>query len=92
MREELLLKTLEILKNGILSQTDFLEAVLSSGYGANISKIDYKFQEIKDARIKKEFLDEDLKKRKRRFQILLSKMKKDGLIEEIGREKKLKFP
>ena len=41
---EILLKVLEILEEGIVTQIDFMEAVLKSGYGASGNRIDYEFR------------------------------------------------
>src|SRR3989344_4378916 len=92
MKGEILLKALEILEKGLQTKADFFEAVLTSGYGASMGKIDYEYQKIKKNHKKSSaFSQEELKKRKRRVQIYISKMKQDGLIREAGKNKKIKL-
>jgi len=91
MKGEILLKALEILEKGLQTQADFFEAVLTSGYGASMGKIDYEYQKIKKNQERSAFSQEELKKRKRRVQIYISKMKQDGLIREAGKNKKIKL-
>lgn len=81
MRGEILLKALEFIKKGACEQVIFFEAMLASGYGASMGKIDAEFDkrrkiyEARDQQIK------DLKMREKRLQNFLSQMKHDGLIE-----------
>ncbi len=79
-----MLKALEILETGTLNQVDFFEAVLVSGYGASMSKIDYEYRKIRQFAEREKYLKEDLKRRRRKLQIFMSKMKRDGLIEKVG--------
>lgn len=91
MKGRILLKALEILKEGVTNQIDFFEAVLASGYGANMGKIDYEYEKIQRAREKAGHNERTIKERKRRLQIFISKMKHDGLITEIDKNRKMKI-
>ena len=83
MKGQILLKALEILKTGVMNQVDFFEAVLASGYGANMGKIDYKYRKIQQTKRQKKYIEDDLEKRKRRLQVFISKMKHSGLIKKV---------
>ena len=78
-----MVKVLEMLKDQAINQVDFFNAVLASGYGASMSKIDYEYQKQQKVSQGKKFQLQNLKSRKRRFQKFISKMKQDGLICEI---------
>ncbi|OGI66267.1 hypothetical protein A3A95_01970 [Candidatus Nomurabacteria bacterium RIFCSPLOWO2_01_FULL_39_18] len=83
MRGKILLKALEILKDGVISQIDFFEAVLASGYGASMNKIDYEYRKCQRVSEFRKYNEEDLRKRRRRLQVFISKLKHDGLIKEV---------
>mgnify|MGYP001594953157 CR=1 FL=1 len=89
MRGRILLHVLELLKEGITTQVDFFEAVLGSGYGASMGKVDYEFKKIRRAREKEEYVKQELKERRRRLQLFVSKMKQDGFIKEINEKIKI---
>src|SRR3989344_5404987 len=84
MRGQILLKALEILQEGITTQMDFFEAVLTSGYGASMGKIDYEYNKIRRASQSRKDNLKKIQERKRRLQLFISQMKHDGLIEETG--------
>ncbi len=75
MKGKILLKALEILYEGTISQADFFSAVLVAGYGAGMSKIDYEYN--KRQRERKVCRD-----REERLRTYISKMRQDGLIIE----------
>ena len=83
MRGKILLKILEILKDQVMTQVDFFDAVLASGYGASMGKIEYEYQKRRKNSESEKLKVTELKNRKRRLQIFISKMKQDGLIHEI---------
>ena len=84
MRGKILLKALEILKTSVKSQVDFFEAVLVSGYGASMGRIDYEYNKIRRAREVEKYNERDLEERKRKLRVFISKMKHDGLIDMVG--------
>ena len=82
MKGKILQKALEFLYDGALTQVDFFSAVLSAGYGASSSRIEYEYQKRRRISEAKKSKTEILKDRKRRLTIFISKMKHDGLIEK----------
>ena len=87
MRGKILQIILETLEEGARNQLDFFEAVLSSGYGASMNKIEYECLKNKNKRLDKNINLKDLKEKRIRLQKFLSKLKKDGLIKETKGEK-----
>lgn len=77
------MKVLELLCDTAMTQVDFWGAVLSAGYGASSSKIEYEYQKRRKANDKKQFQVQDLKERRKRLLVYISKMKHDGLIKEL---------
>lgn len=77
MRGQILLKALEILEEGVCSQIDFFNAVLSSGYGASMGKIDYEYNKLRNSAESKNIIE-----RKRKLRLFISQMRYDGLIQE----------
>ena len=82
MKGKILKKILEFLEEGAINQIDFVEAVLSAGYGASMGKIEYEYQKNRRNREKTKIQREELMAKKLRLQKFLSKLKKDGLIIE----------
>ncbi|MEK9181502.1 MAG: hypothetical protein AAB786_00570 [Patescibacteria group bacterium] len=82
MKGEILLKALELLHDGAMTQVDFFGAVLDAGYGASGSKIEYEYQKRQRFSESNKFQVENLKERKRRLVVFISKMKHDGLIKK----------
>ncbi len=87
MKGEILLKILEVLHDTAMTQVDFFSAVLASGYGASSSRIEYEYQKRRRTSDYKRMQAENLKERKRKLTIFISKMKHDGLIRESDDEK-----
>jgi len=79
---EILKNILEFLRDRAVDQVDFIEAVLVSGYGASMGKIDYEFRKRHRISEDKKLKDQYLQERKRRLVVYISKMKHDGLIKE----------
>ena len=84
MRGNILIKILEALEDGAMNQINFFEAVLVSGYGASIGKIDYEHKKLQKARSLDKVKNEDTAQKIKRLSIFLSKIKRDGLLEEAG--------
>lgn len=84
MRGKILFKALELLFNGTMTQLDFFIAVLASGYGASMSKIDYEYQKRRRISEVEKLKADNLRERKRRLAVFMSKMKHDGLIRELN--------
>jgi len=89
MRGQILLKALEILKGCALNQADFFEAVLASGYGASMGKLDFEYQKRRHRRESKMWREREQNERRKRLQNFLYQMKHDGLIELTKKEKKI---
>ena len=58
--------------------------MLVSGYGASIGKIDYEHKKLQKARSLDKVKNEDTAQKIKRLSIFLSKIKRDGLLEEAG--------
>jgi len=84
MKGQILLKVLEIIKDRAIDQMDFFNAILASGYGTGMGKIEYEYQKRRQVSHSKKFQADNLKDRKKRLRIFISKMKHDGLINETG--------
>ncbi len=87
MKGKILIKALEIIYDQAMSQADFFAAVLESGYGASMGRIDYEYKKRQRAREDRYFKDAKIQERKRRLQKFIYKMRRDGLIERAGRDK-----
>lgn len=87
MKGAILLKALDIIKDQAVSQADFFSAVLVSGYGAGMGKINYEYQKLQQIREGEKDRRNDLRNRKIRLGRFISKMKHDGLIDEVGGNK-----
>lgn len=87
MKGKILLKALELLRDGAMTQADFFSAVLVAGYGASSSRIEYEYQKRKRISEAKKFQADIIKERKRRLAVFVSKMKHDGLIKEFNDDK-----
>ena len=82
-----MLKILDLIQDTAMAQVDFFATVLASGYGASSSRIEYEYQKRRIVTNNKEFQARNLKERKRRLTVFISKMKHDGLIKELKNEK-----
>ena len=91
MKGKILLSALEVLKDCALSQIDFFEAVLASGYGASMGKIDYEFSKRQKARNAAMSLEQESKERSKKLMNFIYQMKYDGLIREIKEKGKFKL-
>src|SRR3989344_1531362 len=83
MRGKILITALELLYEGAMTQVDFFNAVLSAGYGASSSRIEYEYQKLRRISINKKYQKEILNDRKRKLIVFISKMKHDGLIGKL---------
>ncbi len=81
-----MVKILELLENGIENQTDFFSAILVSGYGASMNKIEYEYQKHRRLSNIRKSQSKDLMAKRERLQKFLSKLKHDGLINETKGE------
>lgn len=75
---------MESISDGILYPLDLFEAVVRSGYGASGRKIEKSIYEIQAKRGEKRRIKEEYKKRKQRYDSLIYKLKRDGLIAEVN--------
>jgi len=87
-RGDILTKILETLENGIMGQIDFIDAMLASGYGASMNKLDYEYVKRHETYENKKLELKNLKEKKLRLQKFLYKLKQDGLIKEVGKNDK----
>jgi len=86
MKGALTVKILEILAESVLNMSDLIDAILSSGYGASYSQIEFRLRS--KSRQREGYLFR--KYEKQRYYNLIYKLKRDGLIREIdGSGKKL---
>jgi|SRR3989344_570611 len=81
-RGQILIRILELLHEQAMTQVDFFSAVLTSGYGASASQIEYEYQKRRGLTSRREAQMEDLRNKKLRLQKFLSKLKHDSLIKE----------
>lgn len=79
-------KILELLEDGAVNQIDFFSAILVSGYGASMNKVEYEYQKRRRLSSVQKLKYKDLITKKERLQKFLSKLKHDGLINETGGE------
>ena len=79
MKGKILRNILELLENGAMNQVNFFDSVLSSGYGASMSKIDYHYQKNKEKYYSKKSKSSNLEEKRKRLQKYFSKLKNDGL-------------
>lgn len=82
MRGKITMKILERTAETAVDISDLFAVFLTAGYGASYSKLEYLLSKREDERLKRN-LDKKLQiKLKQRYQNVLYKLKKDGLIEE----------
>src|SRR3989304_7238628 len=89
MKGRILLKALELLKDCALSQADFFEAVLASGYGASMGRVDYNYSKIRQRRENQMWRNQERDARRKRLQNFLYQMKHDGLIGLVKKDKEI---
>ena len=75
-------KILELLEDRTIDSVDFFTAILVSGYGASMNKIEYEYQKRRRLSSVQKLKYKDLIVKKERLQKFLSKLKHDGLIYE----------
>jgi CRISPR/Cas system-associated endoribonuclease Cas2 len=89
MRGEITLKILEFIENLAVGTADLLDAILSAGYGASYSKIQYELSKRQRERYNKEIKREIRRRRRQKYHKIIYKLKRDGLIKEkFGNNKK----
>jgi len=76
MKGEIIYKILSVLQEKTFSVIDLVDVFVSSGYGANINKIEYEFNKKNKKRINNQIDKEKIRKIKR----YLYKLEKEGLI------------
>ena len=81
MKGEITLKILECIGDAAIDLTDLTAAILNSGYGASGKKITGEFHRRSDERIRENARRLKRYRQKRRFNVMLSKLKKDGLLK-----------
>ena len=92
MKGKITIQILEAIGNFAVESADLLEAVLSAGYGASISGIEYKAAMLKRERYKNAGDDTNSLNSKQKYYVMLAKLKRDGLVKEkIKRKRKLLF-
>jgi hypothetical protein len=84
MKYESSLKILDAISDGFFAPLDIFEAIVESGYGASAKRIESNIHKMQRAREIKKWKREEERKRIKRFQSLIYKLKRDGLIEEKG--------
>ncbi len=97
MKGDITLKILETLKKNTLDSIDLLEAFLTSGYGSSFAAIEYNWNRISKKRSYKNSTEKakdiltkkDWDKINKRFNAMLSKLKKDDLIEKSKNKSKI---
>lgn len=78
MKGDVTLKILSAINDFVGDQGDLFDAFLKAGYGASVGKIDYEFKKAQEDRRQ----DLILKKHRRRYSNLVSRLRRDGLIKE----------
>ena len=58
MKRKILTQILGFLENQGSNQIDLIKAILVSGYGANINKIDYEYEKIKGEKLENKLNEE----------------------------------
>lgn len=76
MKGEIIKNILKFLENGIQDHSDLVDAIINSGYGASIGKIEAKIKKKQDKRMKEEIISQ----KREKLHKYLYKLKKDGLI------------
>ncbi len=78
MKGEITLRILERLSGVAMDMADLFEGFLAAGYGASIRKIEFETSKRRSARSRREAAQQE----SRRYQKLLYKLKRDGLLME----------
>mgnify|MGYP001593289630 CR=1 FL=1 len=89
MRGDIILKVLESVEDASLHFIDVFNAFLKAGYGASFWKMERELEKIKSERDKRQFDRETAARLRQRYDVLIYKLKKDGLVKEgTGRGEK----
>jgi len=89
MKGALTLKILEFLEEATATTVDLMAAILSGGYGASFNRVQREFGQRHFSRFSGISHGQKSAIRRRNFQNLLYKLKKEGLIAESGARLKL---
>ncbi|MBM4387396.1 MAG: hypothetical protein FJ088_06620 [Deltaproteobacteria bacterium] len=82
MKGAILLKVLERLVEGVGEFTDLFAAMVEAGYGASPTRMEYVLRENRRLAARSREKTEREMRAMRRYRVLLSSLKRDGLIEE----------
>lgn len=82
MRGDFILKILETIGDLAISAVDLSDAILSSGYGASFSKLEYEFSKRQKERYTKSIERNFKRQEKQKYYNLVYYLKKSGLIKE----------
>src|SRR3989338_2355323 len=82
MRGEIIYKILDFLEDRSIDTADFLTAILKSGYGASMTKIDREYNIARQ----KSYSYQIKRERKRDLQKYIYKLKREGLIKENSKK------
>src|SRR3989344_3978471 len=86
MKGEITLRILESFGEVAMGMADLFEGFLAAGYGASIGKIEFETSKRRSARMRREAAQQE----SRRYQKILYKLKKDGLlIEQIKNKSRI---
>jgi len=91
MKGDLTLKILETIENLAVSAVDIFDTLLSAGYGASFSKLEYEFLKRQRKHEEKSIKKERGIEAKQKYYNLIYKLKKNDLIEEKIKEGKKFF-
>jgi len=86
MRGDITIQILEGLKDVAVDSADLIAAFLISGYGASQSKITREAERVKRERMTEKITKGDERRIKHKYQNLIYKLKKDGLIKESKKD------
>jgi|SRR3989338_6587603 len=74
-------RILEVITDGLISTAALSLAIIGSGYGASYKKMQRSMDEI-ERELRRPLIDPAARKARQRFYAMLSKLKRDGLIEK----------
>lgn len=84
MRGDLMYKILNMIEDKIIDMVAFQAAILDSGYGASLGKIEHKLNLRKKMSEKYRIERKEMQESRIRLQKYISKLKNDGLLEQNG--------
>ena len=91
MRGDFIAKILETIGGLAASTTDLFDVILSSGYGASFSKLDYEFSKRQKERNSRSIERDFKKQEKQKYHTLIYYLKRNGLIKERKKDDKKFF-